>query len=190
MAKAKFNRDEVVKSSLDLFWQQGYTASSMQQICEITGLKPGSIYHAFGNKKGLFKEAIDYYSASSAARSQEILNSAPCIGEGLCDLLESIIVSSTDSDYCSCFLIKTQLELASGSLDLHQHAMQKLEETELMYQDYIVKEFGQQGSSSKATSLMLHIFGVRVYGYQTASVERMRAGLRAGLPWLPWPHLH
>jgi hypothetical protein len=33
---------------------------------------------------------------------------------------------------------------------------------------------------------MLHILGMRVYGYQRRSADRMRHGLREGLPWLPW----
>lgn len=54
MARAQFDRDDVIGKSIKLFWKNGYSASSMQQVVKATGLKPGSIYLAFGNKEGLF----------------------------------------------------------------------------------------------------------------------------------------
>ena len=79
MARAQFNRDEVVENSVKLFWKHGYNGASMQQVVETTGLKPGSIYLAFGNKDGLYKEALKYYSDSSIRETQRIVESAPDI---------------------------------------------------------------------------------------------------------------
>ena len=46
--------------------------------------------------------------------------------------------------------------------------------------------FGKTVSRRRAASIMLHIFGMRVYGYQQGSSDRMRQALREGLLWLPW----
>jgi len=186
MAKAQFDRSEVIDKSIRLFWQNGYSASSMQQVVKTTGLKPGSIYLAFGNKEGLFREALDSYAQKSISLMRDKLESAPSVGEGICALLEMFIDQSTRADYCSCFLVKTQLELAAEGGELHAFAAAKLAEIETMFRSFLDKEFDSALSRRRATSLMLHIFGVRVYGYQQGSAERMRAGLREGLPWLPW----
>ena len=94
--------------------------------------------------------------------------------------------ASANSDYCSCFLIKTQLELAAEGGDLHSYTIKRLAATESLYRDYLQQVFSAEQSAAYASSLMLHIFGIRVYGYQKGSIERMRTGLQAGLPWLPW----
>lgn len=186
MAKALFDRDDVIDKSIQLFWQNGFSGSSMQQVVKATGLKPGSIYHAFGNKEGLFREALDNYAQKGLERLRKVLDNAPSVGKGICFILERYIQESTRKDYCSCFLVKTQLELAAEGNELYELASEKLAAIEALYETYLEKEFGSEVSRERATSLMLHIFGIRVYGYRQGSAPRMRAGLKQGLPWLPW----
>lgn len=186
MAKAQFDRKEVIDKSIGLFWQNGFSASSMQQVVQTTGLKPGSIYLAFGNKEGLFREALEAYAQKSIERIRNVLDTAPSLGEGLCRLFEAVVQESTKENYCSCFLIKTRLELAAEGGALHEFASAKLNEVEDLLRSYLEKKFDKTVSRQRAVSLMFHIFGVRVYGYQKDSAEHMRQGLREGLPWLPW----
>ena len=186
MARAQFDRNEVIEKSINLFWQNGFSASSMKQVVKATDLKPGSIYLAFGNKEGLFREALESYARTRAAQMHSVLDTAPTVGDGICKILEGIIEESTRVDYCSCFLIKTRLELAAEGNDLYKYASAKLSEVEALIESYLKKEFNQKVSRRRAVSIMLHIFGVRVYGYKQGSADRMREGLREGLPWLPW----
>jgi TetR/AcrR family transcriptional repressor of nem operon len=186
MAKALFDRNDVIDKSIQLFWQNGFSASSMQQVVKTTGLKPGSIYHAFGNKEGLFREALDGYAQKGLKQIRKVLDTAPSVGEGICAILERYVDESTRKDYCSCFLIKTQLELAAEGNKLYELASAKLGEIEALYESYLEKEFGRPLSRQRATSLMLHIFGMRVYGYRQGSADNMRQGLKEGLSWLPW----
>lgn len=186
MAKAQFDRNDILDKSIQLFWQHGFSGSSMQQVVQATGLKPGSIYHSFGNKEALFREALERYAQKSFAHIRKILDSAPSVGDGICTHLEAVVQQSTNRNYCSCFLVKTRLELAAERNDIHKFASAKLDEIESLFESYLEKEFDETLSRQRAVSLMLHIFGLRVYGYQQGSTERMRRGLREGLPWLPW----
>jgi len=186
MARAQFDRNEVIDKSIDLFWENGFSASSMKEIVQTTGLKPGSIYLAFGNKEGLFREALVRYAQQRTAQMRGLLDNAQSVGEGLCSILEAVVQESTKENYCSCFLIKTRLELAAERNDLYEFASAKLGEVEELFESYLKKEFNDKVSRRRATNLMLHIFGVRVYGYQKDSADRMRESLREGLPWLPW----
>jgi len=186
MARAQFDRNEVIDKSIDLFWENGFSASSMKEVVEATGLKPGSIYLAFGNKEGLFREALVRYAQQRVAQMHSVLKNAKSVGEGICTILEGVVEESRKENYCSCFLIKTRLELAAEKNDLYQFASAKLGDVESLFESYLNKEFNKKVSQRRATNLMLHIFGVRVYGYQQGSADRMREGLREGLPWLPW----
>ena len=81
--------------------------------------------------------------------------------------------------------------MAAEGGELHEFASAKLDELEALLRSYLEKEFDSTVSRIRAASLMLHFFGVRVYGYLHGSADRMREalreGLREGLPWLPWP---
>lgn len=185
MARAQFDRNEIILKTVDLFWQNGYNASSMQQVTKTTGLKPGSIYLAFGSKEALFAEALDYYSQRSMDRIINFLENSETVGEGLCKFFEHGLQAVKMDKFCSCFLVKSHLELAGEGGELFQHTKNKLAEIEAIFQKYLEKEYSREESKSRAASIMLHMFGMRVYGFKQ-DAELMRRGLREGLPWLPW----
>ncbi|MEN0063317.1 MAG: helix-turn-helix domain-containing protein [Myxococcota bacterium] len=64
-----FDRGNVINRAMQVFWQHGYQATSMRALSEATGLKPGSLYAAFGSKEGLFFEVLTAYGAQVKARA-------------------------------------------------------------------------------------------------------------------------
>lgn len=186
MARTQFDRNDVIDQSIALFWQKGYSGASIQQVVKTTGLKPGSIYLAFGNKEALFREALERYAQNSIRQIRNTLDAAKSVGEGICAHLEKIVQESAGEDYLSCFLVKTQLELAAEKNELYSLAAAKLGKVEALFRSYLEKEFSKTVSRRRAASIMLHIFGMRVYGYQQGAADRMHQGLREGLHWLPW----
>ena len=186
MAKAQFNREEIIDRAIELFWSHGFSGSSMQQVVGATGLKPGSIYYSFGNKEALFKEALERYAQKGMSRIQRILEEEPSVELGICKHLERFVEEATDRNFKSCFLVKTQLELAGEGNELYRHAATKLAEIEHLFQRYLERKYDTNLSQRRAASIMLHSYGLRVYGYQEQPEQRMRIALREGLPWLPW----
>ena len=47
-----------------LFWERGYEATSIGELTEAMGIRPGSLYAAFGDKMSLFKEVVQHYGRS------------------------------------------------------------------------------------------------------------------------------
>ncbi len=186
MARAQFDRNEVIEKSIKLFWENGYSASSMKNVVQATGLKPGSLYLSFGNKEALFRESLECYAQKALTQIRHTMDNSFSAGEGIIKILENNIEDTNRENYSSCFLIKTQLELAAAGNELYEYASMKLSEIEALYRSYLEKEYNEDVSRQRATSLMLHIFGMRTYGYQQGSAENIREGLQEGLPWLPW----
>ncbi|MFI7450631.1 TetR/AcrR family transcriptional regulator [Nonomuraea sp. NPDC049714] len=57
-----FDRDAALAAAIRLFWARGYEATSLNELTEAMGIRPGSLYAAFGDKKALFKEAVQVYA--------------------------------------------------------------------------------------------------------------------------------
>lgn len=57
----EFDRQQVLERAMWVFWEKGYRGTSLVDLEQATELLPGSIYNAFGSKKGLFLAVIDYY---------------------------------------------------------------------------------------------------------------------------------
>ncbi len=187
MTKAKFDREETINSAVELFWKNGFNGSSMQQVTKATGLKPGSIYLAFENKQGLYQEALDLYANKSLEGIQHQIDQAASPGEAICQILQEMVRTASEKTYNSCFLVKSQLELASENSELHAFANQKLQQIEALYAHNLTPEFGEDLANARAASIMFHIFGIRVYGYHKKSPDVLLRALQDGLPWLPWP---
>lgn len=186
MARAQFDREDVIKKALKLFWKHGYSATSMQQLIMATGLKPGSIYLAFGNKEGLFKEALELYFTKSQKITTDTINSASSVGKGICKVLIDMVNETNNNDFNSCFLIKTQLELSNENKKLFSFVMEKLKQRENLFCDYIKDEWGSEVCKQRAASIMLNMYGIKVYGYNKNSTQKIISALKDGLQWLPW----
>lgn len=186
MGRARLKRSEVVEKATALFWRHGYRGTSMQMLTEATGLKPGSLYLAFGSKEGLFVEVLDAYAEASRARALATITSAPTVGEGLCEVLAAIVTASAASDYCSCLLIKTQLELGDERGPPFERARAQLAANEAQYRELLEREGPPDVARRRAASFMLHVFGTRVFGYGDHRRDDLWTALEAGLPWLPW----
>ncbi|MDC7124112.1 MAG: TetR/AcrR family transcriptional regulator [Spirochaetales bacterium] len=187
MATAKFDRKDIVEKLKQLFWENGYHASSMQQVVEATGLKPGSLYNSFGNKDVLYRDALENYTNTHITLIKKTIDSAPTVLEGICLLLDDYINQSGSKTYRGCFLIKTLFEMKNqDKQDLYNIAASGIEKVEGVLRAYLTEEFGEELGRVRASSVMLHMNGIRVYSYRTNVIEKMRLGVIEGLPWLPW----
>ncbi|AHH95523.1 TetR/AcrR family transcriptional regulator [Kutzneria albida] len=56
-----FDEEEVLAAACNRFWDNGYAATSLDDLMSATGLGKGSLYGAFGDKHQLFLRALDDY---------------------------------------------------------------------------------------------------------------------------------
>lgn len=61
-----FDREAALRAAVRLFWARGFEATSMGDLTEAMGIRPASLYAAFGDKKSLFREAVELYGHSQA----------------------------------------------------------------------------------------------------------------------------
>jgi TetR/AcrR family transcriptional repressor of nem operon len=69
----QFDVDGVLDQVVELFWRQGFEATSVADIVEATGLNKSSLYNAFGSKEELFDRALTRYVEMRAGLLQEIV---------------------------------------------------------------------------------------------------------------------
>lgn len=52
------NRGRILQSALHLFAERGYDAIGVQEICDAAGVTKPTLYHYFGNKRGLLEALV------------------------------------------------------------------------------------------------------------------------------------
>ena len=58
----EFDMNQALDRALEVFWRKGYEGASIGDLTAAMGIKPPSLYAAFGNKEGLFRKALDRYT--------------------------------------------------------------------------------------------------------------------------------
>lgn len=109
----EFDKDEALTIIMDLFWQRGYANTSMKDIVQATGIQPGSLYAAFGDKEKLFHQVFKKYT-QEFFRASMPRHCPPleCIQQWF-DLLAKAMIS--DSKHKGCLIINTAIERESHS---------------------------------------------------------------------------
>jgi AcrR family transcriptional regulator len=78
----RYDEYAVLDAAITVFWQHGYASTSVGELTKATGLARSSLYQRFGDKDGLFNEALARYSERVVARMRSIkANSAKTNGD-------------------------------------------------------------------------------------------------------------
>jgi len=109
----EYNPEVVLTQAMHLFWEKGYESTSIQDIVKATGLKPGSLYAAYGNKEGIFNAVIAMYSTNSLEKVEDILNAQGNKLKNIENFLNLVIIDViSNTDHHGCLLVKTLLVIS------------------------------------------------------------------------------
>ncbi|MDR0202478.1 MAG: TetR/AcrR family transcriptional regulator [Delftia acidovorans] len=106
----EYDSTDVIDAAMDVFWTNGYEASSTQDLCESTGLGRGSLYHAFGSKQQLYEQALRRYQEQGLQAQSEILTGPGTAKDRLRALLEWGVESNLSSRNRGCMAQFSVLE--------------------------------------------------------------------------------
>ena len=186
-----FDRDEALDRAMRLFWRHGYEATSIRDLQAATGLTPPSIYAAFGDKKRLFRAAVDRYLGGPSAPATAI-GTAPSAREAAAQLLEAALLGDTGQDTPpGCLLATATISCAPEATDLQAEGAAIRHGIEAALRDRIGAEVtsGAMPADTDADGLAGHVMAV-VQGMSTLARDGAdRAKLRrvAATAMLAWP---
>ena len=79
----KYNREAALERALNVFQRQGYAATSLDDLAAAMKMNRPSIYNAFGDKKALYRSAMDQFVAQMATNTAHALAVSPKLSESL-----------------------------------------------------------------------------------------------------------
>ncbi len=119
MARTReFKIDDVLNQAMEAFWKRGYAATSMADIYDATGLKPGSLYAAFKDKEELFRRCFETYASHFRATLPQDRSGLAAIEAWL--MLQAKLAAD-DPERKGCLIINTVTER-----DIHSAATRAL----------------------------------------------------------------
>jgi TetR/AcrR family transcriptional repressor of nem operon len=168
----EFDPEEVVDRSMREFWERGYRETSVDDLVEATGVRPGSLYHAFpGGKRGLFLQALERYSKLVVP---EKLGALERPGAGLAELrayFDGLVDDlSTREGRMGCLMVNSTVELAATDSEVgevvrnHMARLERNAERALRNAKRRGEIPGAVHPRAKATQLMATGMGLMVVG--------------------------
>jgi TetR/AcrR family transcriptional regulator, transcriptional repressor for nem operon len=115
----RFEEQDVVDRAMELFWKQGYEATSVADLTAGLGVHPGSLYRTFGDKHALFVRALARYRETQAqALAPTLLEGGPVLPRIRAVLVGFIELAAKQEKPQGCLAANSVGELLPGDADV------------------------------------------------------------------------
>ncbi|GAA0456529.1 TetR/AcrR family transcriptional regulator [Streptomyces sp. NPDC046215] len=106
-----FDTADALSKVMELFWEKGYEATSVTDLCETTGLGRGSLYAAFGSKQELYERSLRQYVDVTMHHLRDQLSRRVPLRQAVRDLLlDRIDESLAAGERPGCLLVGAIVE--------------------------------------------------------------------------------
>lgn len=131
-----FDRTQALRSALDVFWRRGYEPASVAELCGAMGIRPPSLYAAFGNKAALFLEAVRYYEKTYWDAPARRFLAEPDLRAAVQNFFREAaqILLSPDTP-CGCMIVLAAVNISEGEKDIIKAVVDLRLETKRMFAD-------------------------------------------------------
>jgi len=166
-----YDPEVVLEKALNLFWEKGFAATSLDDLVEATGVNRPSLYAGFGDKEALYLKAMELYRSRLSAQLDAVLT---CNGEGdsvlgivrrYFDILIDIYTGERQHPL-GCAFVCTALNEAPQ----HESILEMLQNT--------IEEFDQRFERFFALS---QTYGCLKAGHDPKALAQMISGITANL---------
>ncbi|MFN7116004.1 MAG: TetR/AcrR family transcriptional regulator [Saprospiraceae bacterium] len=111
MARNKaFDESDVLHKAMDVFWEKGYCATSMEDLVDRMGINRASMYNTFGDKHQLFLEALNHYRRQQAHDMIALLEQSPSVKAAIQTLLHNVAQNNDCNNPKGCFIVNAAVE--------------------------------------------------------------------------------
>ncbi|WP_440855947.1 TetR/AcrR family transcriptional regulator [Salinisphaera sp. RV14] len=165
-----YDRDVALGAIRDVFWDQGFSATSLDDIATAAGMNRPSLYRAFGHKREMYLTALRMFAAESGRELQQALEK-PSLREAL-----EAFYARAIQDYVSdnetprgCLVICTAVSEATGDPEIRSTLAAILAEIDSMMAIRIAKAQAEgdhctdddAGVLARIATSVLHSLAVR-----------------------------
>ncbi len=186
--KINFDKEQALYKAMCLFWEKGYTASSIQQLLDTMSINRGSMYSSFGDKRSLFLKSMELYDRIIMDSIISLFTDSDDPIKSIHDFFKIYFLDMTKEQLgLGCFLVNTIVEMSDIDAELVETASAKTRRHEDAIKNALVraKKMGQidKGKDPKAIAryLISFIKGLRVTVKENQEKEILRDIINTGL---------
>ncbi len=176
----EFDRERALIAAMQLFWRQGYSATSLKQLLDVMGIGRSSFYAAFGDKRSLFVEALNLFGDRTLHIFESVSKESDPT-EAVRLFFECTLFDVPQGRMrLGCMMVNSILELADVDQGLSDLATLKLDEIESAFAQCFASAIknGSFTSTQKPKQLARFVMtmnqGIRVASRKKGSKAELR----------------
>lgn len=181
----EFDEEAVLDAAVGCFWEQGYEATSVRDLCARMGITSASLYNAFGDKRALYRRSLDFYAERSFGERSTRLERRLPPREAIIAFYREIIERSLgDTKARGCMMVNSALEAGPRDPEFRAVVAEVLGRIEAFF--HRCATAGQQDGSIALTHdtedlarfLLSVLLGIRVLARTAPSRDQLEGVLR------------
>jgi TetR/AcrR family transcriptional repressor of nem operon len=168
----EFIPEEKIAKALDVFWEKGYNATSMQDLVEAMQINRSSLYNSFGDKHNLFLECLRTYGYLAVQDYESVLSLKDLSPLETLEKIIDVYVEGTIYDCKCCMGMKSSFELAGDDDEVRRIIKQTSDRTIGIFTD-LLKRAQEKGeiSEDKDPAVLAHIIFNGFCGWKQSFIQ-------------------
>ena len=184
----EFDEDTVLDAAVQGFWAQGYEATSVRDLAQRMGMTGASLYNAFGDKRALYRRALDRYVAQGVADRIRRCDAMDDPRAAVAAFFDELVRLSLGDPQCrGCMLVNSALEAVPEEPGLRDNVAGAFVEIEAFFLRCV--QAGQargsittaQPAEDLARLLLATLLGVRVMARARPEKQLLEGMVRPAL---------
>jgi TetR/AcrR family transcriptional repressor of nem operon len=192
----EFDERAVLEAARDAFWAKGYEGTSTRDLTACTGLTPSSMYAAFGDKRTLYRRALDHYLDHTLRERMSRLEGTVSPGHAISGFFDEVVERSVgDKLQRGCMLVNSALEASPRDAEFQQAIARELTAIERFFHRCFVagQTSGEIPTAHPADDAARHLLsvllGTRVLARVRPDRKLLTGAVRQALKMLDLPLL-
>ena len=179
----EFDEAAVLALAVERFWERGYESTSIRDLADVMGLTGASIYNAFGDKRSLYRRALDFYVEQSfgdrVGRFEGNLPPRDAIHAFFHEIIEHSLI---DEKRKGCMLVNFALEVAPHDAEFQRVVSNVLVQVESFFRRCVAagQRDGSIASDQTADDMARMLLGM-LLGIRVLARTRPERALLEGL---------
>ena len=129
----EFDEEAVLDAAIECFWSRGYELASVRDLADQMGITGASLYNAFGDKRALYRRALERYIELKVHNRIARLEQLPPFQAISAYFDEVIERSAEDKERRGCMFVNSAVELAPRDPDFRALIVEEFVQIEAFF---------------------------------------------------------
>jgi TetR/AcrR family transcriptional repressor of nem operon len=168
----KFSAEQALVQALELFWEKGFEATSLNDLTSKLNIGKGSFYDTFGSKRAIFDKCLLIYQAHTFETFDKMLDTKAEAKEVLRTLLKAHTnLMLADKSSKGCFIANATAEL-SDDVEIQEFLKNYNDAMQLKLINWFAESKYQDQSNELADLFITHLTGISILSKYLKDAER------------------